>query len=112
MTPTSKQMIEVKPYALLFQALANPTRVLILSALRGRGTLSVTQIVEELGLEQTNASHNLRCLAFCGLVTVSRQGKSRIYSLNKKTVLPLLDIAEDHLKRFAVNLLSCDVLER
>lgn len=112
MTAMSNQAVETKPYSLLFQALANPTRMKILHALQGRESMTVTQIGDDLGLEQTNVSHNLRCLAFCGLVRVERQGKSRIYSLNKETVLPMLEIAENHLDKYAGNLLSCDVLER
>lgn len=112
MTYMSNKAVAINPSVLLFQALANPTRVQILHALRERATMSVTQISEALGLEQTNVSHNLRCLAFCGLVEVERQGKSRIYSLNKETVLPILEIAENHLEKYAGNLLSCDVLER
>ena len=108
----SSQATETKPYSLLFQAFANPTRVKILQALRKRANMTVMQIGEGLGLEQTNVSHNLRCLAFCGLVSVERQGKSRIYSLNTETVLPMLEIAENHLNKYAENLLSCDVLER
>jgi DNA-binding transcriptional ArsR family regulator len=108
----SNQLIAIKPYALLFQAFSNPTRVQILLALRERGSLNATRISEELGLEQTSVSHNLKCLAFCGLVSVEREGKSRNYSLNKETVPRMLEIAENHLRKYADNLLSCDALER
>lgn len=74
--------------------------------------MNVTQIIGETGLEQTTVSHNLRCLAFCGLVTAEREGKSRVYSLNKPTALPMLEIARDHMRKYASNLLSCDTLER
>ncbi|MEM3671352.1 MAG: metalloregulator ArsR/SmtB family transcription factor [Thermoprotei archaeon] len=100
------------PRALLFQALANPTRMQILNLLKERGRMNVTQICIELGLEQTNVSHNLRCLTFCGLVSASREGKSRIYSINEETMLPLLKIVDEHLRKYASNLLTCDVLER
>ena len=101
-----------KPLALLFQALANPARMQILLSLRESGSMSVSQICCQLGLEQTHASHNLKCLAFCGLVTVTRRGKSHVYSLNHETIVPLFDIADHHLKRYANNLVGCDVLER
>ena len=108
----SNQLVVIKPYALLFQALSNQTRMQLLLALREREAMNVTQLSQELGLEQTSVSHNLRCLSFCGLVSVERRGKSRIYSLNKETVPPILDIAENHLRKYAENLLSCDVLKR
>jgi ArsR family transcriptional regulator len=101
-----------KPVALLFQALANPVRMQILLLLRENGSMNVSQICDELGLEQTHVSHNLKCLTFCGLVRVTREGKSRVYSLNHETVVPLFDIADRHLRRYANDLLDCDVLER
>src|SRR2546427_612498 len=112
MTLMSTEYATVKPHALLFQALANPARMQILALLRDRGSKNVSEICDELGLEQTYVSHSLKCLAFCGLVTVEREGKSRIYSLNSETVLPLLDIADKHLREYASNLFSCEELER
>ncbi len=104
--------LSIKPYALFFQALANQTRMQVLHLLADRGGMNVSEICGELGLEQTLVSHNLKCLTFCGLVTPSREGKSKIYSINEQTVLPLLRIVDNHLKNYAGNLFTCDVLER
>jgi DNA-binding transcriptional ArsR family regulator len=108
----SSQYLTAKPHALLFQALANPVRMQILLLLRDKGGLSVSRICEELGLEQTHVSHNLRCLSFCGLVNSSRDGKTRIYSINGTTAVQLLEAADRHIKEYASNLFSCDALER
>jgi DNA-binding transcriptional ArsR family regulator len=105
--------VSVKPRALFFQALANQTRMRVLQLLSERGGgMNVSEICSELGLEQTHVSHNLKCLTFCGLVTSIRSGKSRLYSINEHTVLPLLKIVDDHLENYASNLFTCDVLER
>jgi len=104
--------VSIKPYALFFQALANQTRMQVLRLLSEKGGMSVSEICNELGLEQTHVSHNLKCLTFCGLVTPSREGKSRIYSINEQTVLPLLKVVDNHLRNYASNLFTCDVLER
>jgi ArsR family transcriptional regulator len=112
MISMSTRPLTVKPHALLFQALANPSRMSILLLLREKGRMNVSEICEELGLEQTHVSHNMRCLSFCGLATVEREGKSRIYSINKETMFPLLEITENHIKNYGSNLLTCDVLER
>ncbi|MDG6926533.1 MAG: helix-turn-helix transcriptional regulator [Nitrososphaerota archaeon] len=106
------EILPAKPQALFFQAMSNSARMQILNLLRENGRMSVTQICSGLGMEQTHVSHNLRCLAFCGLVTASREGKSRIYSINGETILPLLKIVDEHLRKYAVNLLTCDALER
>jgi ArsR family transcriptional regulator len=104
--------VTAKPVALLFQALANHARMQILLLLRENGSMNVSQICDELGLEQTHVSHNLKCLTFCGLVRVTREGRNRLYSLNHETVVPLFEIADRHLRRYANDLLDCDVLER
>ena len=102
-----------KPLGLFFQALANPARMRIIHYLRtAKSGRSVSQICGELGLEQTQGSHALRCLAFCGLVTSARNGKSVIYTLNSETMLPLLGLVETHLKKYGSNLYACDALER
>jgi DNA-binding transcriptional ArsR family regulator len=110
--PISTRGVSLKPYALLFQALANQTRMQMLDLLSEKGSMNVSEICGELGLEQTLVSHNLKCLNFCGLITSSREGKSRVYSVNEETVRPLLKIADNHLRAYASNLFNCDVLER
>ena len=112
MTPMSNDLIAANPYALLFQALAAPTRIRILQLLRQEGSMNVSEIERESGLEQTQISHNLRCLAFCGLVRVARDGKMRVYSINEETMGPLLRIADNHLGKYAQALYTCDSLER
>ena len=106
------QTVPVKPYALFFQALANQTRMQVLHLLADKGSMNVSEICSELSLEQTHVSHSLKCLTFCGLVTSSRDGKSKIYGLNAQTVLPLLKLVDNHLKNHATNLFTCDALER
>lgn len=99
------------PHSLFFKALANPARISIISLLHTRPR-SVTEISEELGFEQTMVSHHLKCLSFCGFVKFKQKGKSKIYSVNKETIVPILEIVERHLAKYASNLYSCDVLER
>ena len=101
----------MRAYSFFFKALANETRLAIIEELRS-GDLSVSELVDRLGLEQSRVSHNLRCLAYCGFVSSRRDGKRVIYSLNRDTVLPLLDIAERHVRVYASHLLTCEVLRR
>jgi DNA-binding transcriptional ArsR family regulator len=107
------ELDSAKPFGLFFQALANPTRMRIVHFLKhSRTGYSVSEMCGELGLEQTQGSHALRCLAFCGLVTSVRKGKSIIYALNVETVVPILGLVEAHLNKYAPNLYSCETLER
>jgi DNA-binding transcriptional ArsR family regulator len=113
MISMSLELLSIKPYALFFQALSNPSRMAIINLLREkRKSLTVTEICQELNLEQTHVSHALRCLTFCGLVEFTRDGKSKLYSLNKETILPLMRLVDAHIEKFATSLFSCEVLKR
>ena len=102
---------DINALALLFQALANESRLSIINLLR-TGSKNVGEMSRTLGLEQTVVSHGLRCLTFCGLVTGERVGKTRIYSLNPETVEPILRLADRHVSNYAANLRNCNSLER
>ncbi len=102
---------DVNALSLLFQALSNEYRLSILNLLR-RGPKNVGEICETLRFEQTVVSHNLKCLTFCGLVTGERFGKTKVYSLNKDTVEPILRLGDRHISNYAGNLLHCESLER
>lgn len=77
------------------QALASPTRLLILAQLR-QAPATVSQLTVELGLEQPAVSHQLRLLRMMGLVTASRSGRSVTYALFDQHVAALLDEAVFH----------------
>lgn len=79
------------------QALATPSRLLILSELR-QGALSVTDLAEAVGMEQSAVSHQLRLLRSLGLVSGSRSGRSVVYSLYDTHVAQLLDEAVYHVE--------------
>ncbi|MFQ6124480.1 MAG: ArsR/SmtB family transcription factor [Candidatus Heimdallarchaeota archaeon] len=98
-------------YQLFFQALANYSRLAILSLLE-KGPKTVTEISKELGFEQSRVSHNLTCLAFCGFITSERNGKNKVYSLNTATIQPLLGLVDQHIEKYASNLRECKVLKR
>jgi DNA-binding transcriptional ArsR family regulator len=60
--------------------------------------MSVTEICEKLNEEQSKVSHNLKKLTECRVLSVEQAGKNRIYSLNKKTILPILELVGKHVK--------------
>lgn len=86
-------------YKIFFTSLANPHRLQIINILRA-GSKNVTEICQETGFEQTMVSHNLRRLERCGMVFVEQNGKHRYYSLNKKTIKPLLKLIDTHMGQF------------
>ncbi|MDT7864709.1 MAG: metalloregulator ArsR/SmtB family transcription factor [Thermoproteota archaeon] len=99
-----------KAYKLFFKAISNPTRLKIINVLRN-GPKTVTEIVNETGFEQSRVSHNLKCLLDCGFIENKRKGKYVIYSLNKDTILPLLDLMDKHISLYAEYLIKCNILK-
>jgi DNA-binding transcriptional ArsR family regulator len=63
-----------------FETLADPTRRLILAALRD-GERPVGEIVEEAGIHQSGVSRHLRILSEAGFVTMRPEGQRRLYAL-------------------------------
>ena len=86
-------------YHIFFTNLANPLRIKIISFLKKRES-SVGELSNELKIEQSKLSHALKLLRHCNIVEVKQSGKKRIYSLNKKTILPILKIIDTHSKTF------------
>lgn len=85
----------------IFQALAHPTRIAIVEALRAN-ELSAGALIDKLGLEQANASQHLAILR-SKLVLVNRKvGNQVFYSLRDPALVEVLDI----LRRYFYSQLS------
>lgn len=82
-----------------FETIANKTRLRILEAL-SKKPMSVSEICESISEEQSKVSHSLRCLSECHFLDVKRDGKKRIYSLNKDTMVPLMNLVDKHVKKY------------
>ncbi|MFF4864468.1 ArsR/SmtB family transcription factor [Streptomyces sp. NPDC001231] len=89
--------------ATTLQALATPSRLLILSRLR-EGPCAATELATEVGMEQSACSHQLRLLRNLGLVVGRRQGRSVIYALYDNHVAELLDQAVYHIEHLRLGL--------
>lgn len=74
-------------YARWFQALSDPTRIVILSYLsRQPGPVSVGTIVTDLGMGQSTVSHHLKALLDVGFVTRTRDRTARLYTVNHNCI--------------------------
>lgn len=85
-------------YYSFFANLANSTRFKIVMALREKD-MSVSEIVEKVEEEQSTVSHNLKKLSDCNIIDAQKKGKERIYSLNKETIIPILNLVDNHVKK-------------
>jgi DNA-binding transcriptional ArsR family regulator len=88
-------------YMGFFKTLCNETRLGIVLCLKKK-PMSVNQIIDELGMEQSRVSHNLQCLARNGFLTFKQEGKQRIYSLNKDTLEPILRDVKKHVQKHKI----------
>src|SRR3989344_6053247 len=73
----------------LYNALANPKRLEIIHLLRHK-ELSVTEMVEMLGLPQSNLSQHLTILRKSNVVTTRREGKNIYYTLSHKNIISIV----------------------
>ena len=86
-------------YYVFFSNLASPLRIKIVEILK-ESPMNVSQLSKTLRVEQSKLSHALKNLRCCNIVNVKQKGKQRIYSLNKKTIVPILKLIDKHAKTF------------
>lgn len=75
----------------VFNAIAEPRRRQIIELLSQQRSLAVGAIVLSLGLPQPAVSKHLGVLREVGLVSVIKQGQSRVYELNHERLRPVYD---------------------
>lgn len=88
---------ENRRLALFFKAVADPTRLTILRALR-QDEMCVCDLAALLGLSESAVSHQLRLLRQTALVANRREGPVLYYRLDDEHVNRLLEIAMEHIR--------------
>jgi len=91
-----------------FTVIANETRWQIINSLYEKD-LCVSDISNITKIEQSKISHALKTLSDCNIVFSKREGKKIIYSLNKKTIKPILKILNEHQTDFCKG--KCKICE-
>ncbi len=84
-------------HAQICQALADPTRILLLYQLEA-GPKNVNQLVAILHLNQPTISRHLKVLRERDMVQTVRTGTSIVYSLADRRVIEALDLMRTFLK--------------
>lgn len=92
--------------AKLFRGLADPSRLLLVEALRD-GEKAVSQLVEITGLSQPNTSTHLSCLQDCGLVARRQDGRFVYYRLADERMEQVLHAVEGILSDVADSIYAC-----
>jgi ArsR family transcriptional regulator, nickel/cobalt-responsive transcriptional repressor len=99
--PSRLDLAAAKAVATTLQALATPSRLMILGRLR-EGSATVGELAEAVQMEQSAVSHQLRLLRNLGLVEGDRQGRTIVYSLYDSHVAQLLDEAVFHAEHLRI----------
>ncbi len=94
-----------KAYPLFFGTLANEARLKIVNVLR-KGAQNVSEICRQTGLEQSLVSHHLKMLEHHGMVFKEVKGKYRYYQVNSKTIQPLLELIDAHMKEYCYRIME------
>lgn len=93
----------------VLDAIAEPTRRRILDAVRDARELSVSEIVDAVGMHQPGVSRHLKVLRDAGLVEVRRDAQRRLYRLRAEPLRELDEWLEPYRAELAGRL---DSLER
>jgi ArsR family transcriptional regulator len=80
--------------ALVFKALSDPNRLMIIRMLRDE-EMCACKLLEEFNITQPTLSHHMKILCEAGLVNCRREGKWMHYFLNKKEFKAVKDILDE-----------------
>jgi DNA-binding transcriptional ArsR family regulator len=81
--------------AQIFHALAHPTRIAVVDALR-QGDMSAGRLQQKLRVEQANLSQHLAVLRSARVVVTTRAGNQVIYSLRDPVLTKVLDLLKQY----------------
>ena len=84
-TPASETTVDVASLYPPLKALADETRLQILTLLQGR-ELYAQEIVEQLDISQPAVSRHLNLLATAGVLRIRREGNARYYTVDGETL--------------------------
>lgn len=92
--PTEEELYDL---AELFKVFGDSTRIKILFELFGK-EVSVGEMADELNMNQSAISHQLKVLKQAKLVNARREGKSMIYSLADEHVRTIIAMGIEHIE--------------
>lgn len=95
-TVINKELSEkLERIAYILKAVAHPMRLAIIHLLEQHPKLSVTQICQMIGSEQSLTSHHLQNMRLKGVLQVKRDGRSMMYSLKEREVSLVIECLEN-----------------
>lgn len=77
--------------ASMLKAIAHPMRIAIINHLDAGNKLTVTEIHQKLGIEQSTTSHHLGILKDKGVLASKRDGKNTYYFLKHESLSNIIE---------------------
>lgn len=77
--------------AYLLRAISNENRLRVIDVLRDVEELTVSELVEKIGCEQSLLSHHVTDMRAKGILNCRKEGKHCFYSLKNKQITQILD---------------------
>ncbi len=90
-----KEAEKLERIAFILKTVAHPMRLGIIHLLEQFPKLSVSDICEKLGSEQSLTSHHLQNMRLKGILSVKREGRSMMYSLKERDVSLIIECLEN-----------------
>jgi len=82
---------KLESVANMLKAIAHPMRIAILSLLESEEKMSVSEIHQKLGIEQSSTSHHLGILKDKGVLVSKREGKNTFYALKHENFAKVIE---------------------
>ena len=79
--PTKRSLTSA---ALMFAALGDPTRLMLVRQLSEGGPASISALAEQQDMTRQGVTKHLQVLAAAGVIDGSRQGREQVWTLNPK----------------------------
>ncbi|MEX2551199.1 MAG: helix-turn-helix domain-containing protein [Nitriliruptoraceae bacterium] len=97
--------------ARVFRTLGDATRLRLLEILLERGETTQRELVAAVGAPQPRVSEHLNCLAWCGLVTAERAGRTVAYRILEPRAEQFIAMAREFLTDNLAAVGCCTVLD-
>lgn len=91
----SRSIEKLEKAAFILKTLSHPLRLSIVDILSQHDKLSVNEICQSLGSEQSLTSHHLSNMKLKGILSSSREGKNIYYSLKMREVVKVLNCMDN-----------------
>ena len=94
-TMNQELVTKLERIAYILKTVAHPMRLGIVHLLEQHPKLSVTEICEMLGSEQSLTSYHLQNMRLKGILSVKRDGRSMMYSLKERDVSLIIECLDN-----------------